>query len=211
MSLTIQQIVLDAKNLAVKLKEANSTADNLLSQGQNVHGQIDIMKQYSDDIGELNEAARHRPHTALVAGIKQENRHLRDLQQENRELKAALEEQQNALELIMTKYRQQVSRLVNGTKLDLLKLHNQRCNEKVLEHAVKILEMAEVMSKAAHADDETLVKTQEVLTQLATENKGLRKLLQIAAQSGSVELPSVECVKNVETDEVKEESSDLLR
>lgn len=45
MSLTIQQIVLDAKNLAVKLKEANSTADNLLSQGQNVHGQIDIMKQ----------------------------------------------------------------------------------------------------------------------------------------------------------------------
>lgn len=85
--------------------------------------------QYSDDVGELNETARHRPHTALVAGIKQENRHLRDLQQENRELKAALEEQQNALELIMTKYRQQMTKLVNNSKMDFPKLYSQRNNE----------------------------------------------------------------------------------
>uniref|UniRef100_A0A0A9XYV0 FGFR1 oncogene partner 2 n=1 Tax=Lygus hesperus TaxID=30085 RepID=A0A0A9XYV0_LYGHE len=187
MSLTIHQIVLDAKNLAVKLKESNSTADNLLSQGQTVHRQIDIMKQYSDDVGELNEAARHRPHTALVAGIKQENRHLRDLQQENRELKAALEEQQNALELIMTKYRQQMTKLVNNSKLDLPKLYSQRYHEKILEQGIKIKEMAEVMSKAANIDDDAITKDQEELTRLSTENKGLRQLLQIATENGSVD------------------------
>ncbi|KAF6215994.1 hypothetical protein GE061_000331 [Apolygus lucorum] len=191
MSLTIHQIVLDAKNLAVKLRESNSTADNLLSQGQTVHRQIDIMKQYSDDVGELNEAARHRPHTALVAGIKQENRHLRDLQQENRELKAALEEQQNALELIMTKYRQQMTKLVNNSKLDFPKLYSQRYHEKILEQGIKIKEMAEIMSKAASIDDDAISKDQEELMRLTTENKGLRQLLKIATDNGSVDNISI--------------------
>ena len=37
-------------------------------------------------------------------------RHIRTLQQENKELRAALEEHQNALELIMSKYRQHVTK-----------------------------------------------------------------------------------------------------
>jgi hypothetical protein len=76
-------------------------------------------------VGELNDTARQRPHSALVAGMQQENRYLRDLQQENRELRAALEEHQNALELIMSKYRQQVTQLIHSSKIDLPKLHNQ--------------------------------------------------------------------------------------
>ena len=40
-------------------------------------------------------------------------RHIRTLQQENKELRAALEEHQNALELIMSKYRQHVTRYMN--------------------------------------------------------------------------------------------------
>jgi len=78
-----------------------------------------IFWQYQEEVGELNETARQRPHTVLVAGIQQENRHLRELQQENRELRAALEEHQNALELIMSKYRQQVTKLVSSSKQDL--------------------------------------------------------------------------------------------
>lgn len=47
MSLTVQQIVMDAKNLANKLKDSNNAADALLNQGQTVHRQIDTMKQVS--------------------------------------------------------------------------------------------------------------------------------------------------------------------
>lgn len=45
MSLTVKQIIMDAKTLALKLKESNNAADNLLCQGQSVHRQIDTMKQ----------------------------------------------------------------------------------------------------------------------------------------------------------------------
>ena len=43
-------------------------------------------------------------------GIQQENRHIRSLQQENKELRATLEEHQATLELIMSKYREHISR-----------------------------------------------------------------------------------------------------
>ena len=54
----------------------------------------------------------------LFKGIQQENRHIRALQQENKELRAALEEHQNAIELIMSKYRQHMGHLLHQTKLD---------------------------------------------------------------------------------------------
>lgn len=47
MSLTIQQILLDAKKLSDKLKEHDTAADALLSQTQSVYKQIDAMKHVS--------------------------------------------------------------------------------------------------------------------------------------------------------------------
>lgn len=64
---------------------------------------------------ELNTAAHQRPHLDLIANIQQENRQLRALENENKELKSALEEHQNTLELIMSKYRQQISRLLEAS------------------------------------------------------------------------------------------------
>jgi len=45
MSVTVQQILSDAKLLASKLKEHDSTADGLVSQAQFVAKKIDAMKQ----------------------------------------------------------------------------------------------------------------------------------------------------------------------
>lgn len=45
MSLTIQQILQDAKKLSSKLKEHDSAADVILSQTQSVYKKIDAMKQ----------------------------------------------------------------------------------------------------------------------------------------------------------------------
>ena len=71
-----------------------------------------MLIQYQDDLNELNELARHRPRANLVLSIAQENNQIRELQQENRELRAALDEHQTALELIMSKYREQVVKLL---------------------------------------------------------------------------------------------------
>ena len=74
--------------------------------------------QYDDEMEYLSEETRQRPRAVLVQGIQQENRHIRELQQENRELRAALEEHRNALDLIMSKYRQHIIKLIQANKLD---------------------------------------------------------------------------------------------
>lgn len=45
MSLTIQQIILDAKRLAGRLKERETEADALLTETQTAYRQIHTMKQ----------------------------------------------------------------------------------------------------------------------------------------------------------------------
>lgn len=87
--------------------------------------------QYNEDIAQLNDLASERPRMALVAGIQQENKHIMDLQQENRDLKIALEEQQNAIDLIMSKYRQHVSKLMQCQKYDQQLLKSMDVNTKV--------------------------------------------------------------------------------
>ncbi len=73
--------------------------------------------QYQDDINALNEMARHRPRANLIMGLLQENNQIRELQQENKDLRLALEEHQSAIELIMTKYREQVVKLMRANHL----------------------------------------------------------------------------------------------
>lgn len=62
----------------------------------------------------------------MIAGIQQENRHLREIQAENRELKSALEDHKSALELIMSKYRQHTSSLLKQWKPDYTSLYNSK-------------------------------------------------------------------------------------
>ena len=65
-------------------------------------------------------------HSVIILGIQQENRHIRQLQHENKELRAALEEHQNAIELIMSKYRQHITSLVHSSKLDNNAINEQK-------------------------------------------------------------------------------------
>ncbi|XP_075235015.1 FGFR1 oncogene partner 2 homolog [Lycorma delicatula] len=192
MSLTIQQILLDSERLATRLKEDDSAADVLLSQTQTVYKQIDAMKQYAEETGELNELARQRPHSVLVAGIQQESRNLRELRQENRELRAALEEHQNALEVIMSKYRQQITHLVQVSKLNLTNMYNSQYTQVIRRQAEKMNEMAAVMKMAAEIDEKNATQGKEVLSRLTTENQGLRELLGISTKFGSLQVKSDE-------------------
>lgn len=185
MSLTVQQILSDAKRLVGRLREHDTTADNLICQAQALNKKVDAMKQYQEEVAELNTMAGQRPRSALVLGIQQENRHLRALQQENRELRSLLEEHQSALELIMTKYRQHIVKLLQASKAE------QSCipldNSYLLQQrADKICEMAAVMAQAIALDDQTLVHEEETLSRLTTENRGLRELLEISTRAGSM-------------------------
>lgn len=186
MSVSVQQILADAKKLAGRLKDHDSSADMLLSQAQAMYRQVDAMKEYQEELVELNTAAHQRPHLDLIANIQQENRQLRALESENKELKSALEEHQNTLELIMSKYRQQISRLLeaNHAEKSLSKLLPD--TRKTEEQAEKINDMISVMESSIKLDDNYVQKEIELFSKLNTENKGLKELLDIASNNGSL-------------------------
>ena len=136
---------------------------------------------------ELNTAAHHRPHLDLIANIQQENRQLRALESENKELKSALEEHQNTLEFIMSKYRQQVSRLLEAVQVEKKAASLTReSSTKLIHQADKISDMMVVMHKAAQVDDEFVCKEAELFSKLVKENQGLKELLDIGSRNGSI-------------------------
>lgn len=115
-------MILDAKRLANRLKEKEQLADSLSNETERVNYQLDSMRQFQDDINALNILARERSNADMIHTIHQENPQIREIQQENRQLKASIEEHQRAIELIMTKYRQHTQRQIEETKLDFDKL-----------------------------------------------------------------------------------------
>ncbi|XP_013185930.2 FGFR1 oncogene partner 2 homolog [Amyelois transitella] len=186
MSLTIQQIILDAKRLAGRLKERESEADDLLTNTQVAFRQISSMKQYKEEVDTLNEASRERPRGALIASIERESRLMRDVQRENGELRAALEDHRRALELIMTKYRQHTEKRMWESRIDFTAAVNEKQQELIRQQAERINEMTSVMYKAVNMDENGDSRQEEELYQrLITENKGLREMLDLSKQYGS--------------------------
>lgn len=186
MSCTIEKVLSDAKLLVERLREHDGAAESLIEQTTVLNKRVEAMKQYQDEIQELNEVARHRPRSTLVLGIQQENRQIRELQQENKELRTSLEEHQSALELIMSKYREQMFRLLMASKKDdpgiIIKLKDQHSKE-LQNHVDKISEMMAVMKRAIEIDEQFGSQDCDRILKLEQENRGLREILQITRES----------------------------
>lgn len=97
-------------------------ADEIINESEKVNYQLDSMRQFVDDLNALNALARERSNTDIIQHIHAENPQIREIQAENRQLKASIEEHQRAIELIMTKYRQHTQKQIQETKLDFEKL-----------------------------------------------------------------------------------------
>lgn len=202
MSCTIDKILTDARTLLERLKEHDTAAESLIDQSAVLHRRVAAMREAGAGCADQGPAAaaerpdpsRLRPHVVLA----QENTQIRDLQQENRELWVSLEEHQDALELIMSKYRKQMLQLLEGRKGEeaepVLKVHQANSGE-IESQIDRICEMGDVMRKAVQMDDEQFFKVQEKLAQLELENKELRELLSISKESfevGREDLPDCE-------------------
>nr|CAB3245934.1 FGFR1 oncogene partner 2 homolog [Phallusia mammillata] len=190
MNVSIESLLADAKYLVGRLKDHDVAAEALAEQTSSLQKDIEARNTYQENLKELNKVAGHRPRSTLVLGIQQENCAIRSLQNENDELRQSLTDHQNALELIMTKYRHQMVQFMNNKNLlqvfpskstfsedekqDLVK--TQMLMDKV---PVKIYEMAAVMQKAIHIDDQAYHSHQEYISSLEAENSGLRDLLLI--------------------------------
>lgn len=65
----------------------------------------------------------------LINIIHQENPHIREVQQENKELKKSLEDHQRVLEHIMTKYREHTQKQIYSTNINFKEVYDINKNE----------------------------------------------------------------------------------
>ncbi|XP_074019401.1 suppressor of IKBKE 1 isoform X3 [Numenius arquata] len=206
MACTIEKILTDAKTLLERLKEHDTAAESLIDQSAVLHQRVAAMREAGAGWAEKVRAAGQgaAAERADPSGLRppvllpQENTQIRDLRQENRELWMSLEEHQDALELIMSKYRKQMLQLLQGRKGEdaepVLEVHQANSLE-IASEIDRICEMGEVMRKAIQVDDDEFFKVQEKLAQLELENKELRELLSISKESfevGREDLPDCE-------------------
>uniref|UniRef100_H2YNP6 FGFR1 oncogene partner 2 homolog n=1 Tax=Ciona savignyi TaxID=51511 RepID=H2YNP6_CIOSA len=181
MNVTIESLLADAKFLVGRLKDHDNSAESLADQTSGLQKDIESRNTYQENLKELNKVAGHRPRSTLVLGIQQENCAIQSLQGENDELRQSLSDHQNALELIMTKYRHQIVHLlmcVWSSNIFLIILAMILLLQQP-GHMLQIHEMAAVMQSAIKADEDAFQSQQEYVSALETENQGLRDLLMI--------------------------------
>lgn len=189
----------------MRISDHENTADNLICEIESVRSQITNMKQYQEEVEILNTEAKQRPHLQLIAGIHREDKHIRDIQAENKELRKTLEDHQNALELIMSKYRKQTASLLRLSKTDVSALHNSKYTDIITRQAEKINEMAEIMKTAVALDEESELKQREEYLSLKKENATLRELVNIANDYGSLRKDIDVESKTVQTEPVEQQ------
>ncbi|EDO47670.1 predicted protein, partial [Nematostella vectensis] len=174
---TMEQLLMDAKKLVDRLREHDNSADTLIRDASALNFKLEALR---DEVTELNEIAKHRARSTLILGSHEENARIRELQQENIEFQTSLAEYQSALELIMAKYRDQVSNLVKANKVDSECMKQLNDSKELQAKVEQINEMAAVMAKAISIDDQAIQDEQEKMVALEMENKGLRELLRIS-------------------------------
>lgn len=133
----------------------------------------------------MNKLARNSTNAEMIARLNSQKPNIREIRQENRELKACLEDHQHALEAIMHKYREHIQHKVLNSQINFKEQYNEHLLSVIRDQKEKINEMAGVMQRAAEIDEQPYYKELEMLTQLKLENKGLRELLYISKEFGS--------------------------
>lgn len=181
MNLSLDGILSNARELVTRLRRDDATADTTVSQAQYVQERINSMKQYGDDLAELNDISCHRPKTAILHNIQKENRLIKELHRENEELKQLVTEHRSVLEKIMDKYRQDVQRLILMEKDEARALHTFHAGlaQDIQAQSSTIHQMASVMRQAIDVDDLTSASQEERISALLTENRGLKEILAI--------------------------------
>lgn len=104
-------VLSEARSLVTRLYDRDRLSDGLLNASQSMQEKINCMREYQEDLHELHDLVHHKPRTALVHSLQQENRQIRLLQEENRALRTTLSEYEAGLELIMGRHRAQMGQL----------------------------------------------------------------------------------------------------
>lgn len=191
-----ERLLAEAQQLRNRLRELDSTSDRVIIDAQNLNRKMDSLREYnadqvipdhSDHNNESNTDTiiYHQPRLSLISRMQRESRMLRRLEQENIQLKCALEDHKQALEMIMAKYRQQVSTLIALDRTDRalasqpphVVAFNQDVRYALDGYEEKVKEMVAVMQEACKIDEDNATRDEQLISRLEKENTELKRLL----------------------------------
>lgn len=169
-----------ARELSGKVETNESAAGDLLRQCESLQEELRAMRQYRECIQQLNGGEQSRVRLPNI-----EFSYIKQLQHDNSELRTLLEEHQAALEMIMTKYRQQVSTFMSTDKVEGM-LSQDHLAEELQQRTDQVYNMAAVMYRAAQVEDSSSQQMLERLAKLEYENRHLREVLQYSSPAAEL-------------------------
>lgn len=201
MTFSIQSIINNAKNLSKSYEKNAVSSENLILQISNVFEDINRScshKSANDGKivnGQPNEqqTSASKPHSLVIYTIQRESNQVHKLRCENLVLKQHLEEYEFALELIMSKYRRKMLKLLDdGEKCQTNIIDQHDCQRRV-EQQAKVIHLTNRLQEMDHIYtqqvnpllEKTIVQQKQLLKELLVEHKGLVELLNISKQFGS--------------------------
>ncbi|MCP9265774.1 hypothetical protein DINM_021159 [Dirofilaria immitis] len=179
-SASIGQLMADMRQLVINLQTREHATDSALAKSQIVNDKISGMKEYQDEVANMNDCWRMQGRKVLVANLQHENRQILQLQQENRELRQALEDCENTLQLVMQKHRDIVTKLAKQfipPFRTLVTEDNKKCEVSAKE---KIVNLSRLLNECLEDGESISNHDQELIARLTTENACLRELLHIS-------------------------------
>jgi len=187
MSLPAKQMLGEVQMLDTKLKANEQCTEKIVQQFTLLETRLKAMQQYRDHMDEMNVQAGQRPKAELVKRSQTaifENRKIRELHLENQDLKCALNEHQDALEIIMNKYRAQMAAFMELSKER--KEQAPQDDKQLQMYIEKMCELVEVANESVERDEKYSLENEKELARLRYENKHLKKCLGFGKEFGSL-------------------------
>ncbi|CAH8452438.1 unnamed protein product [Schistosoma guineensis] len=120
---SFDKVMDDVQLLVSRLRAREESVDLLRQQLCKLQAQLLSMRQCQETILEFDEFSKrvsNQPKGPLIICLAAENKQLEQLKIENKTLRNSLDEHQTALDMIMTKYRGQISKLMRTYQVEHL-------------------------------------------------------------------------------------------
>ncbi|MFH4974210.1 hypothetical protein AB6A40_000919 [Gnathostoma spinigerum] len=174
--LHVVRLLKDVKDLTESLSHQDAQISDALRRADRLTERIKLIKKYQDLVKKLNSYwSRDRRH-ALVAGLQDENRRIRRLQEENASLQEELTASYDTLKSVVERHRSVVSRIEDLDKEDTEReLHQKPLKDRDRSEKtgaiLRLLDAFFLAQERSNAVDDLLID------RLRKENSILRELL----------------------------------
>lgn len=135
--------------------------------------------QFHQELSVVNNLSESQPRTSLISALQDERKKARSLEKENNELRSAIEQHQQVLEIVMMKYREQSKQLARINRLELIYRipSNDLDCQRYRYLQDKVNEMVLVLEQACETDDFKINSQQQLISKLTAENNRIKRLL----------------------------------